>query len=281
MRDTLSTLTTDSASLEATYKPIIEHAFATPPDTWTEETNRAVDSVIDLLDQGLLRLMSKKNDQWHHHAWLQKAILCYIKLSKNESRTTPFLSYLDKIPSKFDRRPIDTLNCRVVPPSHVRYGSYIGKQCVLMPCFVNIGAYIGEKSMIDTWATVGSGAQIGKHVHISGGVGIGGVLEPPQATPTIIEDHCFIGARSEIAEGMHIKEGAVIAMGTFLSRSTKIYDRVNQCTHTGYVPENAVVVPGSLPAKDNSHHLYAAIIVKYADAQTRAKTSINDILRDF
>ena len=150
-----------------------------------------------------------------------------------------------------------------------------------MPSFVNIGAYIGANTMIDTWATVGSGAQIGAHVHISGGVGIGGVLEPPQARPTIIEDHCFIGARSEVAEGVHIQKNAVLAMGTFLSQSTKIYDRTTGQTHFGTVPENAVVVPGSLPSPDGSHQLYAAIIVKYADTQTRQKTSINEILRDF
>lgn len=266
---------------ETLYAETIEHAFNTPADTWTTKTIACIHHVIDLLDQGQLRLMTKQKDEWQHHAWLQKAILCYFKLTKNTATTTSFLAYQDKIPSKFVHKPIDTLNCRIIPPSHVRYGSYIGQQCVLMPCFVNIGAYIGANSMIDTWATIGSGAQIGSHVHISGGVGIGGVLEPPQARPTVIEDHCFIGARSEIAEGMHIKEGAVIAMGTFLSLSTKIYDRVHRRIHTGYIPKDAVVVPGSLPAKDNSHQLYAAIIVKYADAQTRAKTGINDILRDF
>ena len=163
----------------------------------------------------------------------------------------------------------------------MRYGAYIGAQCVLMPSFINIGAYVDDHSMIDTWATVGSCAQIGKHVHISGGVGIGGVLEPVQASPTIIEDHCFIGARSEIAEGVLVKKGAVIAMGTFISQSTKIYDRTNGQISYGTIPENAVVVPGSLPSKDGSHQLNAAIIVKYADLKTREKTGVNEILRDF
>lgn len=259
----------------------IHKAFDCPQDTWDKTTREHILSVIADLDAGLCRIATPQNTSWQHHSWVQKAILCYFRLTKNTVNNHSALPFKDKIDSKFTHKALASLSCRVVPPTHVRYGAYIGEQCVLMPCFVNIGAYIDDHSMIDTWATIGSGAQIGKHVHISGGVGIGGVLEPPQATPTIIEDHCFIGARSEIAEGIHIKHGAVIAMGTFISQSTKIYDRTTGQYLQGHIPENAVVVPGSLPAKDGSHHLNAAIIVKYADERTRAKTKINDILRDF
>ena len=266
---------------QSTHAATIETAYASQADQWTPQIKTAILETIEALDSGNLRIAEKINQSWQHHSWVQKAILCYFKLTTNTSNLNTFLPYKDKIDSKFQHKNLDTLNCRVVPPTHVRYGAYLGEQCVLMPCFINIGAYIDDHSMIDTWATIGSGAQIGKNVHISGGVGIGGVLEPPQAKPTIIEDNCFIGARSEIAEGVHIQEGAVIAMGTFISQSTKIYDRTTGQYHQGVIPKNAVVVPGSIPAKDNSHQLSAAIIVKYADAQTRMKTGINEILRDF
>lgn len=260
---------------------IIEDAFSSDATQWTAKTQDTIHEVIYDLDSGHLRIAHPQNQQWHHHSWVQKAILCYFKLTDTVVNQNPILPFKDKIDSKFNLKPLEQLSCRVVPPTHVRYGAYIGKQCVLMPCFVNIGAYIDDGTMIDTWATVGSGAQIGKRVHISGGAGIGGVLEPPQAKPTIIEDDCFIGARSEIAEGVHVKKGAVIAMGTFISQSTKIFDRQTGLIHYGVVPDYAVVVPGSIPSTDGSHALNAAIIVKYVDEKTRQKVGINDILRKF
>ena len=277
-----ATVTSTPTQSEIQYAmDIINAAFASPRESWNADTEKTIHHTISLLDSGALRVSHHINDTWQHNGWLQKAILCYFKLTHNHINQNAFLHYNDKIDSKFSHTPIDQLACRVVPPTHVRYGAHIGAQCVLMPSFINIGAYIDDHSMIDTWATIGSCAQIGKHVHISGGVGIGGVLEPVQATPTIIEDHCFIGARSEIAEGVLVKKGAVIAMGTFISQSTKIFDRSNGTISYGVIPENAVVVPGSLPSKDGSHQLNAAIIVKYADLKTRSKTGINDILRDF
>ena len=259
----------------------INQAFDSPKENWDQNTKETICKIISYLDSGVCRISHFTNGKWQHNIWLQKAILCYFRLQENSTNTESFLHHKDKIDSKFSHVSIEDLQCRIIPPTHVRYGAYIGNQCVLMPSFVNIGAYIDDNTMIDTWATVGSGAQIGKNVHISGGVGIGGVLEPVQATPTIIEDHCFIGARSEIAEGVLIKKGAVIAMGTFISQSTKIYDRASGNISYGTIPENAVVVPGSLASKDGSCQLNAAIIVKYADYKTRSKTGINEILRDF
>ncbi len=273
------TATTHSSMLD--YKSRIESAFDSPTSEWHADTVKAVHATVDLLNAGKLRIMQPSADGWTHHPWLQKAILCYFKLCDNIACPTPFLSYKDKVPSRFSS--VDSLNNwqgRIVPPAHVRYGSYIGKQCVIMPSFINIGAYVDDNTMIDTWATVGAGAQIGKSVHLSGGAGIGGILEPPQASPTIIEDDCFIGARSEIAEGVVVKKGAVVAMGTFISQSTRIYDRTTKKISYGVIPENAVVVPGSIPSSDGSHSLQAAIIVKYADASTRKKVGINQLLRE-
>jgi len=265
---------------EAACSALIERAFPLPRAQWPNGTEAAVLSAIDALDRGHLRIASPSSPVWTHHSWVQKAILCYFSICNMQIPKDKGLPFRDKIDSKFDHCRLEQAEYRVVPPTHVRYGAYIGKQCVLMPCFINIGAYVDDHTMIDTWATVGSGAQIGKSVHISGGVGIGGVLEPPQARPTIIEDGCFIGARSEIAEGVVIRRGAVVAMGTFISQSTKIYDRESGRTFYGEVPENAVVVPGSVPSKTGNCMLNAAIIVKYADAKTREKTSINALLRD-
>ena len=273
--------TTAHSASSATKQQVIEKAFDCDQSHWDQEIKNTILSVIDDLDSGLLRVAHFDAHTWHHNSWIQKAILCYFRLTENVVNQQTPLPFKDKIDSKFKHKPLENLACRIVPPTHVRYGAYIGSQCVLMPSFVNIGAYIDDYTMVDTWATIGSGAQIGKHVHISGGVGIGGVLEPPQAKPTIIEDHCFIGARSEIAEGVHIRRGAVLAMGTFLSQSTKIFDRTTGKLYTGQIPEDAVVVPGSMPSTDGKYHLYTAIIVKYADHKTRAKTSINDILREF
>lgn len=273
------TATTHSSMLD--YKTRIESAFDSPTSEWHADTVKAVHATIDSLNAGKLRIMQPSADGWIHQPWLQKAILCYFKLCDNIACPTPFLSYKDKVPSRFSSA--DSLNDwqgRIVPPAHVRYGSYIGKQCVIMPSFINIGAYVDDNTMIDTWATVGAGAQIGKSVHLSGGAGIGGILEPPQASPTIIEDDCFIGARSEIAEGVVVKQGAVIAMGTFISQSTRIYDRTTKKISYGVIPKNAVVVPGSIPSSDGSHSLQAAIIVKYADASTRKKVGINQLLRE-
>jgi 2,3,4,5-tetrahydropyridine-2-carboxylate N-succinyltransferase len=279
-----TTMTTPSAHQNATQTPTkalelcINSAYDKAKTDWTPEEKEAISLTLQLLDQGKLRICEKIGDTWQHHPWLQKAILCYMKSQDMTQHHNNFLYYQDKVPSKFSQ-PTANKDFRIVPPTHVRYGAHIGKNCVLMPCFVNIGAYIDAETMVDTWATVGSGAQIGKKCHISGGAGIGGVLEPPQAKPTIIEDHCFIGARSEIAEGVIVRKGAVLAMGTFISQSTKIYDRTQNITYTGEIPENAVVVPGSIPSADQTHATYAAIIVKYADEKTRQKTSINEILR--
>ena len=277
----MTSIQTSESSTKKTIKQLqsaVESAYTKSTESWTQSEKNAVDTTMQLLDQGTLRICTPEKNEWQHHPWLQKAILCFMKTQNMTENHSSFLYYQDKVPCKCSSTTSPT-DYRIVPPTHVRYGAHIEKNCVLMPCFVNIGAFIGSGTMIDTWATVGSGAQIGKRCHISGGVGIGGVLEPPQATPTIIEDHCFIGARSEVAEGVIIRKGAVLAMCTFISKSTKIYDRTNNNTTYGEIPKNAVVVPGSLPAKDGTHSTYAAIIVKYADEHTRSKTSLNDLLR--
>ena len=218
------------------------------------------------------------------HQWIKKAVLLSFKLQDNEVMTAGgFTQFFDKVPSKFaNYSPADFQKggFRVVPPAIARRGSFIGKNVVLMPSYVNIGAYVDEGSMVDTWATVGSCAQIGKNVHLSGGVGIGGVLEPVQAGPVIIEDNCFIGARSEVVEGVVIEENSVLSMGVYIGQSTKIYDRETGEVHYGRVPAGSVVVPGSLPSANGKYSLYAAIIVQKVDAQTRAKTAINELLRD-
>ncbi len=242
----------------------------------------AVQSVLEKLNHGELRSAEKINGEWQVNEWVKKAVLLSFRLNDNELMQSGALHFFDKVPTKFAHLSEDELRAtgvRVVPPAVARYGSYLAKNVVLMPSYVNIGAYVDENTMVDTWATVGSCAQIGKHVHLSGGVGIGGVLEPLQARPTIIEDHCFIGARSEIVEGVIIEQGSVLSMGVYISQSTRIYDRETGQISYGRVPAGSVVVPGSLPAKDGSHSLYAAIIVKKVDAQTRAKTSLNELLR--
>lgn len=238
--------------------------------------------VIDSIDKGELRVAEKIDNQWVVHQWLKKAVLLSFRTNDNGLMEGGETRFFDKVPSKFasyDEARFRAEGMRVVPPAQVRKGAYIGRNVVLMPSYVNIGAYVDSGTMVDTWATVGSCAQIGKNVHLSGGVGIGGVLEPLQANPTIIEDNCFIGARSEIVEGVIVETGAVISMGVYISQSTRIYDRETGEIHYGRVPAGAVVVPGTLPSKDGSHGLYAAIIVKKVDAQTRAKVSINELLR--
>ena len=242
----------------------------------------AVDRALDQLDAGKLRVAEKINGQWVVHQWLKKAVLLSFRLEENKVLPGAATQYYDKVRSKFADYSHDAFvrgGFRVVPPAMVRRGAYIGKNAVLMPSFVNIGAYVDDGTMVDTWATVGSCAQIGKNVHLSGGVGIGGVLEPLQAGPTIIEDDCFIGARSEIVEGVIVEQGAVISMGVFIGQSTKIYDRASGTVSYGRVPAGAVVVSGSLPSSDGKCHLYCAVIVKRVDAKTRAKTGINELLR--
>ncbi len=243
----------------------------------------AVAHVLGELDAGRLRVAEKLDGKWATHQWIKKAVLLSFRLEDNVVMDGGAQRWFDKVPTKFahyDTHRFQTGGFRVVPGAVVRRGSYIAPNAVLMPSFVNIGAYVGEATMVDTWATVGSCAQIGRNVHLSGGVGIGGVLEPLQANPTIIGDNCFIGARSEVVEGVIVEDNCVISMGVFIGQSTKILDRATGEIIYGRVPEGSVVVSGSLPAKDGSYSLYCAVIVKKVDAQTRSKTSINELLRD-
>lgn len=253
------------------------------PETIDDASKSAILEVIQLLDKGELRVAEKQHDQWLVHTWVKEAILLSFRINQNELFSAGYTHYFDKIPPKFshyDKPQFQQQGLRVVPNACVRQGSYIGKNTILMPSFVNIGAYIDEASMIDTWATVGSCAQIGKHVHLSGGVGIGGVLEPLQAKPTIIEDHCFIGARSEIVEGVVVEENSVIGMGVFIGSNTPIYNRKTEEIIYGRVPKGSVVLAGSLPSKTGHCHLNCAIIIKQIDDRTRAKVAINELLRD-
>lgn len=246
------------------------------------ELSLAVQHVLAELDAGRLRVAEKIDGDWVTRQWIKKAVLLSFRLEANRTMQAGDLRFFDKVATKFadyDAARFQAGGFRVVPPATVRRGAFIGANVVLMPSYVNIGAYVGAGSMVDTWATVGSCAQIGSNVHLSGGVGIGGVLEPLQANPTIIEDNCFIGARSEIVEGVIVEENAVISMGVFIGQSTRIYDRTTGETLYGRVPAGAVVVPGALPAADGSHSLYCAVIVKRVDAQTRAKVGINELLR--
>ncbi|HLD16510.1 MAG TPA: 2,3,4,5-tetrahydropyridine-2,6-dicarboxylate N-succinyltransferase [Coxiellaceae bacterium] len=245
--------------------------------------NRAVMEVIEALDQGTLRVAEKRNDEWTVNSLAKEAILNYFRLQSNVLIESDFTHYYDKIPLKFEHYTAEQFQqggFRVVPPACVRKGAFIAKNCVLMPSYINIGAYVDEGTMVDTWATVGSCAQIGKNVHLSGGVGIGGVLEPVQAAPTIIEDNCFIGARSEIVEGVIVEEGSVISMGVYIGQSTPIYNRQTGEILYGRIPKGSVVIPGSLPSNDGRYSRYAAIIMKQVDAKTRAKVSLNELLRD-
>lgn len=243
----------------------------------------AVNDVIEGLDSGHLRVAEKIDGQWQVNQWLKKAVLLSFRLYPNKVVDTSLSQFYDKMPMKFSGLSDDQfaeMGVRVVPCAISRRGAFIGRNTVLMPSYVNIGAYIDEGVMVDTWATVGSCAQIGKNVHISGGAGIGGVLEPLQANPTIIEDNCFIGARSEIVEGVIVERGAVISMGVFIGQSTKIYNRMTKEITYGRVPAGAVVVPGNLPSTDGNYSLYCAVIVKQVDEKTRSKVSINELLRD-
>ena len=265
---------------------IIESGFkqlsTLTPNNTSKEIRGAVEDTINHLNQGRLRVASYDNQQWVTHEWLKKAILLSFKI--NESKPMPgFNTFFDKVPLKFNQYDHDELKqagVRIVPPACVRHGSFIAKNTVLMPSYVNIGAYIDTGCMIDTWATVGSCAQIGKNTHLSGGAGIGGILEPLNARPTIIEDNCFIGARSEIVEGVVVETNSVISMGVFIGQSTPIYDVKADTITYGRVPSGSVVIPGSLPGRNGKYHKAAAIIVKQVDEQTRQKTSINELLRE-
>ena len=247
------------------------------------EVRDAVERVIAELNAGRLRVAERRGvGDWHVNQWVKKAVLLSFRLNDNKIMRAGDLGFFDKVKTKFahlDEAKMRATGVRVVPPAVARRGSYIAKNVVLMPSYVNIGAYVDEGTMVDTWATVGSCAQIGKNVHLSGGVGIGGVLEPLQANPTIIEDNCFVGARSEVVEGVIVEENSVISMGVYIGQSTKIYDRASGTVSYGRIPAGSVVVSGNLPSADGSHSLYCAVIVKKVDAQTRAKTSINELLR--
>lgn len=242
-----------------------------------------LDRVMDELEAGRLRVAEPDGQGgWKVNAWIKRAILLYFRAHDAHPMDGGPMAALDKVPLRFagaDETTLHAPGARIVPGALVRRGAFVGKDAVLMPSYVNIGAYIGAGSMVDTWATVGSCAQVGARVHLSGGVGIGGVLEPLQASPTIIEDDCFIGARSEVVEGVVVERGSVLGMGVFLGQSTRIYDRATKTTSYGRVPAGSVVVAGSLPAADGTHSLYAAVIVKHVDAKTRAKTSLNELLR--
>ena len=266
---------------------VIEDAFARRAELTAAEIGDAVKPAVEQAMQGLesgeLRVAEPDgNGGWQVNEWLKKAVLLYFRtndMAVVDAQPAPFWDKVEPRFAGYDEAKFKAAGVRVVPGAAVRRGTYFGRDVVLMPSFVNIGAYVGEGTMVDTWATVGSCAQIGKHVHLSGGAGIGGVLEPLQASPTIIEDHCFIGARSEVVEGVVVGHHSVIGMGVFIGQSTRIYNRATGEVSYGYVPPGSVVVSGQLPAKDGSHSLYCAVIVKQVDEKTRSKTSVNDLLR--
>lgn len=269
-------------SLQAIIEAAFERRAEITPKTVDAQTRAAVEEVIKGLDNGSLRVAEKIDGEWVVNQWVKKAVLLSFRISDNEIIDGAETKYYDKVPTKYGKYSEEQFKAdgiRAVPGAVVRQGSHIEKNVVLMPSFVNIGAYVGEGTMVDTWVTVGSCAQIGKNVHLSGGVGIGGVLEPLQANPTIIGDNCFIGARSEIVEGVIVEDGCVISMGVFIGQSTKIYDRETGEIHYGRVPAGSVVVSGSLPSKDGKYNLYCAVIVKKVDEKTRGKVGINDLLR--
>jgi 2,3,4,5-tetrahydropyridine-2,6-dicarboxylate N-succinyltransferase len=258
-----------------------ERASLSPANAPAEVVS-AVSAALALLDSGAARVAEKVDGQWRVHEWLKKAVLLSFRLFDNVPVEAGYTRFFDKVPLKYashDAERFRAEGVRIVPPAVVRRGAYVARNAVLMPSYVNVGAYVGEGTMVDTWATVGSCAQIGRNVHLSGGVGIGGVLEPLQASPTIIEDNCFIGARSEVVEGVIVEEGAVLSMGVYVGQSTRIYDRERDEVLYGRIPAGAVVVPGTLPAANGKYSLYAAVIVKRVDAQTRSKVGINELLR--
>jgi 2,3,4,5-tetrahydropyridine-2-carboxylate N-succinyltransferase len=254
------------------------------PASAPQDIRDAVDAVIGQLNNGSLRVATRQAvGQWTVHQWIKKAVLLSFRLNDNEIMRAGDLGFFDKVKTKFSHLDADQMRAagvRVVPPAVARRGSFIAKGAILMPSYVNIGAWVGEGTMVDTWATVGSCAQVGANVHLSGGVGLGGVLEPLQANPTIIEDNCFIGARSEVVEGVIVEENSVISMGVYIGQSTPIYDRENDTVSYGRIPAGSVVVSGNLPKAGGKYSLYCAVIVKRVDAKTRATTSLNDLLRD-
>jgi 2,3,4,5-tetrahydropyridine-2-carboxylate N-succinyltransferase len=273
---------TDLPRLKATIDAAYEGRANLGPRNLPRELDAALEECLDLLDSGALRVAEPQGGGWVVHAWLKKAVLLYFRVRDNRPVDAGFTRFYDKVPLKYADASEEQLRAggaRIVPHALVRRGAYIAADVVLMPSYVNIGAWVGPGTMVDTWATVGSCAQIGRNVHLSGGVGIGGVLEPLQDNPTIIEDDCFIGARSEIVEGVIVETGAVISMGVFIGQSTRIYDRSSGAILQGRVPAGSVVVPGALPSADGRYSLSCAVIVKRVDAQTRAKTSINELLR--
>ncbi len=270
------------SNLQTLIESAWENRAELSPSSAPAELRDAVTHVIADLDQGRARVAEKIDGRWTVHEWLKKAVLLSFRLHDNQVVAAGDLQFYDKVPTKFGGfgdADFGAGGYRVVPPAVARRGAFIARNVVLMPSYVNIGAYVDEGTMVDTWATVGSCAQIGRNVHLSGGVGIGGVLEPLQASPTIIEDNCFIGARSEVVEGVIVEENSVLSMGVFIGQSTKIYERSTGQVHYGRVPSGSVVVPGSLPSADGKVSLYCAVIVKRVDAQTRAKTAINELLR--
>ncbi|HSD54175.1 MAG TPA: 2,3,4,5-tetrahydropyridine-2,6-dicarboxylate N-succinyltransferase [Burkholderiales bacterium] len=269
-------------ALQQTIDQAWENRANLSPAVADAKVRAAVEAVMAQLDRGELRVAEKVAGQWQTHQWIKKAVLLSFRLQDNQVMPGAATQYYDKVPTKFggySQSDFSTGGFRVVPPAVARRGAFVARNVVLMPSYVNIGAYVDEGTMVDTWATVGSCAQIGKNVHLSGGVGIGGVLEPLQANPTIIEDNCFIGARSEVVEGVIVEENSVLSMGVFIGASTRIYDRATGETLYGRVPAGSVVVPGTLPSADGKYALYCAVIVKQVDAKTRAKTSINELLR--
>ncbi len=274
----------DSSTIKAIIESAWEGRADLSPSRTPPEVAQAVELCLDGLESGEFRVAEPAGGagRWQVNQWLKKAVLLCFRIHENEVIEAAYTHFFDKLPLRWGSdsgRQISEIGARVVPPATVRRGAHIGHDAVLMPSYVNIGAYIGPGTMVDTWATVGSCAQIGSNVHLSGGVGIGGVLEPLQASPTIIEDNCFIGARSEVVEGVIVEHGSVLSMGVFIGQSTRIYNRETGKILHGRIPAGSVVVPGSLPAPDGSHSLYCAVIVKRVDEQTRAKTSINEILR--
>jgi 2,3,4,5-tetrahydropyridine-2-carboxylate N-succinyltransferase len=270
-------------SLQQLIEQQFEHRQSITPETASTSLIQAINDVIMGLDNGNYRVAEKIEGTWVVNQWLKKAILLSFRIYPNQVIDAGFCQFYDKLPLKYtngDPTTFDTNGTRIVPHAMVRQGAYVGKNTVLMPSYVHIGAYVDDGVMVDTWATVGSCAQIGKNVHLSGGVGIGGVLEPLQANPTIIEDNCFIGARSEVVEGVIVERGSVLSMGVFLGQSTKIYSRLTGQITYGRIPAGSVVVAGNLPSNDGTHSLYCAVIVKQVDEKTREKVSINELLRD-
>ena len=273
---------TSHVNLAATINAAFDERMKFTPGNTPGDVVAAVDQALGLLDSGGERVAEKRDGGWVVNEWLKKAVLLSFRINDNRPVEAGYTNFYDKVALKYSSYDADRFRAdgvRVVPPAVVRRGAYVAKNAVLMPSYVNIGAYVGEGTMVDTWATVGSCAQIGRNVHLSGGVGIGGVLEPLQASPTIIEDNCFIGARSEVVEGVIVEEGAVLSMGVYVGQSTRIYDRERDEVLYGRIPAGAVVVPGSLPAANGKYSLYCAVIVKRVDAQTRAKVGINELLR--